>query len=266
MRQRLKCRMTTGRLQNALVPVLKPLKLVTTMSSGQKYPSLSAVYPQLFIILKHLQAVPPQESAAVQLCRTTIANELLQRYFPDRYSTLNAPKATVLDPRYKLLKCFDEPAVRQETYAAIRREQETIVIATADNEPEGDVTNAGNAADHQSKKARVELEPENIFDDLALLCSADDDSLVHTDELTAYLAETPLSVKADIIQYWNDNSRRYPKLATLARKYLCIPATSVPSECAFSTAGHVVNRRRANLAPETVDMLVFLNRNWDICN
>jgi hypothetical protein len=155
------------------------------------------------------------------------------------------------------LKFFEAP-VRQETYAAVRIELETIVIATADNAPE--------VIEPLPKRARIEPANDNktVFDDLALLCAADE-SVAHSDELTSYLSETPLSVKADILQYWSDNCKRYPKLATLARKYLCIPATSVPSECAFSTAGHVVNRRRASLAPETVDVLVFLNRNWDVC-
>ena len=32
----------------------------------------------------------------------------------------------------------------------------------------------------------------------------------------------------------------------------------------FLTAEHMVNRHRASLALETVDMLVFLNHNWDL--
>ena len=121
-------------LAQAVVPVLKPLKQVTTMSSGQKYPSLSAVYPQLYIVLKHVQAVQPGDSLAVKQCRSAITDELRRRYYPYGYSTLNAPKATVFDPRYKLLKFFEAP-VRQETYAAVRIELETIVIATAVNAP-----------------------------------------------------------------------------------------------------------------------------------
>ena len=36
-----------------------------------------------------------------------------------------------------------------------------------------------------------------------------------------------------------------------------VPATSVPSEQAFSLAGYIVNQRRACLLPENVNMLVF---------
>lgn len=236
-------------LAQAMISLLKPLKQVTTMSSGQKYPSLSSIYPQMFIVLRNVEASKPDDSAVIQQCRRTISDQLRQRYYPTGFSTLNGPKASVFDPRYKLLKIFAESS-RQETYAAVRSELETIDAEEAD------------ATEPAPKRTRVEN--ENIFDDLAALCAADD-SLNQSDELATYLGETPLSVNSDILQFWHDNRKRYAKLSTLARKYLCIPATSVPSESAFSTAGHIVNRRRASLAPDTVDMLVFLNRNWELC-
>ena len=42
---------------------------------------------------------------------------------------------------------------------------------------------------------------------------------------------------------------------------LCIPATSAPSERAFSTGGNIVTCHRSALEPETVDRLVFLANN-----
>ena len=46
----------------------------------------------------------------------------------------------------------------------------------------------------------------------------------------------------------------------MVQKYLCIPATSVPSERAFSAAGHIIKSKQASLLPEHVDMLVFLTQ------
>ena len=61
--------------------------------------------------------------------------------------------------------------------------------------------------------------------------------------------------------WWKNNAIRYPVLSKLALKYLAIPATSVPSERAFSFTSHIVNVKRARLQPSTVNILVFLSEN-----
>ncbi|KAL3244536.1 hypothetical protein MRX96_002295 [Rhipicephalus microplus] len=54
---------------------------------------------------------------------------------------------------------------------------------------------------------------------------------------------------------------RYPSVAKLRTQYLPIPATSVPSERAFSVAGEVVSVRRERLLPDHVEQLIFLHDN-----
>ncbi|KAK5925637.1 hypothetical protein CgunFtcFv8_018146 [Champsocephalus gunnari] len=56
-------------------------------------------------------------------------------------------------------------------------------------------------------------------------------------------------------------SDELPLLSTLARKYLIVPGTNVPSELVFSTAGDIVSATRATLHPDNVNMLLFLNKN-----
>jgi hypothetical protein len=53
----------------------------------------------------------------------------------------------------------------------------------------------------------------------------------------------------------------YPHLSILARKYLGIVATSVPSEMLFSVTGNIVNTKRSLLDPSNVEKLVFLHDN-----
>ena len=52
-------------------------------------------------------------------------------------------------------------------------------------------------------------------------------------------------------------------MATLARIYLGVPATSVPSERVFSTAGDIVTAQRSRLAGDHIDQLIFLKKNLD---
>ena len=78
-------------------------------------------------------------------------------------------------------------------------------------------------------------------------------------EIQKYISEDPVSESPLI--WWQNKRSKYPILSSLAQKYLSVPATSVPSERAFSIAGHVVNRKRACLNPDSVNMLVFLADN-----
>ena len=80
-------------------------------------------------------------------------------------------------------------------------------------------------------------------------------------EVDYYMRDCPLSLELNPLKWWKENHGRFPRLARLAKRYLCIPGTSVPSERVFSEAGLVVNRLRTRLTPEHVDMLIFLNKN-----
>lgn len=44
---------------------------------------------------------------------------------------------------------------------------------------------------------------------------------------------------------------------------MCVPATSVESKRTFSTTGQIVSERRSRLKPQKVNMLTFLNRNFE---
>ena len=65
----------------------------------------------------------------------------------------------------------------------------------------------------------------------------------------------------DPLLWWKNREVLYPILSKLAKKYLAIPASSVPSERIFSLAGNLVTKKRVNLLPENVDLLIFLNKN-----
>jgi hypothetical protein len=47
----------------------------------------------------------------------------------------------------------------------------------------------------------------------------------------------------------------------IAFKHLSIPATSVPSERLFSSAGDIISTKRACLGPDLASELIFLHGN-----
>ena len=63
------------------------------------------------------------------------------------------------------------------------------------------------------------------------------------------------------LKRWRKNVERYPLMKIAVMKLFSTPATSVPSECVFSTAGDIVNNKRNCLLPKNVDMLVFMYKN-----
>ncbi|GES94450.1 zinc finger BED domain-containing protein 4-like [Rhizophagus clarus] len=88
-------------------------------------------------------------------------------------------------------------------------------------------------------------------------------------ELTRYLDNfrTPqASPNTDIFKWWIDNREKFPTLFKVARKYLGILATSVPSERLFSDAGNQITSERNRLKAETVNEILFLKRNMEYIN
>ncbi|GLD95989.1 hypothetical protein PINS_up004667 [Pythium insidiosum] len=66
------------------------------------------------------------------------------------------------------------------------------------------------------------------------------------------------SKHADVSAWFRANKMVYPRIELMARDFLAIPATSVPSERAFSKAGCVVTERRARLGSESVSAICEL--------
>ena len=84
------------------------------------------------------------------------------------------------------------------------------------------------------------------------------------DEVDFYRSESPVDLKDCPLTWWGQHQHRMPVLANFAKKILCIPATSVPSERVFSTAGGIVTSQRASISSENVDMLIFLKKNFSL--
>ena len=81
------------------------------------------------------------------------------------------------------------------------------------------------------------------------------------EEVVLYASTPVIDCNSDPLRWWYSHATTYPVMASFARKYLCIQATSSPSERLFSKAGSVITPNRANLNPDKASMLVFLSEN-----
>lgn len=101
---------------------------------------------------------------------------------------------------------------------------------------------------------------------LALLAASSESDTEEEEELVEncvcrYRAEPTISTDACPLDWWSKHAGSHSRLASIGKKYLATPATSVPCERLFSLAGHIVHKKRVSLSPENVNGLVCLS-NW----
>ena len=80
-------------------------------------------------------------------------------------------------------------------------------------------------------------------------------------ELDRYQSYDMLDVSECPFSWWAKHKQVFPNISKLALNVLFIPATSVPTERLFSTAGQIITERRNRLQPENAEKLIFLNLN-----
>jgi len=82
-------------------------------------------------------------------------------------------------------------------------------------------------------------------------------------ELTRYLADKreKRTKEFEILYYWKVSSNKYPILSLLAKDVLDVPASTVPSESAFSMGGRIIDPLRCSLSTSTVEALIC-SQSW----
>ncbi|KAG7477304.1 hypothetical protein MATL_G00092990 [Megalops atlanticus] len=104
--------------------------------------------------------------------------------------------------------------------------------------------------------------PAPAADHLSDVEDSSDDTALPEDGVTAYIEfKTPKGDPFDVSLWWKEHAKIFPNLAVIVRNVLTIPASSAASERDFSSAGFVIQERRTQLKPGTVDDILFLHSN-----
>ncbi|XP_041834649.1 zinc finger BED domain-containing protein 4-like [Melanotaenia boesemani] len=249
------------RTAEEIIEVLKPLKTITALVCTEASPSASMILPLKATLL---QSMEPNEgdSATVTQVKAAIRENLQQRYATSQ-DFLH--RCTVLDPRFKTLAHVDD-ACRERIYnslineiVAIQEESEESTGAAASSSETGPAA-ANESSPPVKKSAMAEL-----FGDLFKTQVGNKDTLqLVNEEVTKYKALPCIPADSDPLLWWKTSEYMYPLTAKLAKHYLAIPATSVPSERVFSTAGDIVTASRSSLTSDNVDKLIFLAKNMKL--
>ncbi|KAL2088169.1 hypothetical protein ACEWY4_016997 [Coilia grayii] len=109
---------------------------------------------------------------------------------------------------------------------------------------------------YQAKRPRLSSDHLSDVED------SSDDAELNEDEVSAYIQlKSPKGDSFDVLLWWKEHQEDFPNLAIIARGVLSIPASSAASERDFSSAGFVIQERRTQLKPGTVDDILFLHSN-----
>lgn len=278
--------------------ILEPFMLIQRLLEGQKYVTLSFVPYLITAVRKNLteMSVSARSSEVRGLCNKmlvhpvngmntywgsgdidTLFEEINEIGRGNRQKGLprNTLLAAALDPRSKKLKgmgandknkIWNELRKRMRAVHEAREPVEQRVVnldeddavevrvpvknplaelykGIGDDSEDEEAKNGGDEEDRVDTMINIELE---YYKSLKTL------------DITEGTTENGEEVFSNPLLWWKMQQKMLPLLSTLARRILCIPATSAPSERVFSTAGLTIAKCRASLQPQNASDLIFL--------
>ena len=283
-----------------LVTVLKPLSTVTALLCDACRPTISLVLPLRDRLLATLPPQTQDSASLVSAVKLAMIGNLSGRYQAEDLQ-LYLWQASALDPRFKTLPTLPQDR-RHMVYASLvglassdaNKIQPTVTVKQEPGIPAAthvqpqpgtsavveaitpllltlpavSLQTEGNGGSPPPKKKAA---MEDIFGDIYVTkvepATEVSIGVRAQQEVTKYTdhSQTPgIPLTEDPLLWWKSHQHEFPLLACVARRVLCVPGTSVPSERVFSTAGDVISAQRANLSPENADMLIFPKHNMRV--
>ena len=179
--------------------------------------------------------------------------------------TITGMIATLLDPRLKKLNFIRSEDIKseaiEELHCLYENEKFRSELDGNDFDSTHQRTQRTATATATSSSSSSNFILNALFDDND---NNNDPTVDEVDEVDDYLGLKLLKYDCDPLNWWKEHTKRFPLLSKIARRYLSISATSVPSERLFSDAGLHLTTRRNCLAPDLVNQLLFLKRNADL--
>ena len=78
-------------------------------------------------------------------------------------------------------------------------------------------------------------------------------------QINKRIPRIPRILNLNVLNWWFNQKKKLPLLSQIAKRLLCIQATSTPSERLFSAAGFTVWYRHNALSPLKIDKMMVLH-------
>jgi hAT family C-terminal dimerisation region len=252
------------KLLKVVAQVLEVFKVASQPLCGAKYPTLNSAVPvynylfdelESFLGMRNSEAGCREKAAIISQCdpddrhaltdALQAAYEQVRSYYSDVWADMYAI-AVILDPRLKLDYYKNNNWERKLVNHAKRALLRAIGVYGAAMPP--------------STQSEVVAYPgpveERAFGGVVKRRCVEKES-----ELGAYLSGGVAAVHEDILAWWERHVDAYPCLARIAREYLAISATSVPSERVFSGGADLITDKRGSLNEDTIRACMCL-KSW----
>lgn len=153
--------------------------------------------------------------------------------------------AAVLDPRFRSLSFLPAPEAAKCFVCTKHAFMDLQIKQQQDS---------GTVAPPAPKKRKIGDFGADILDSVSPT-----KGVVQT-EYDRFVAQPNEPRTTDVLDWWKSHATQYPTLATLARRYLAIPASSAASERLFSRLKLVATAARQNMSADTLCMLLFVEQ------
>ena len=249
-----------------IVPTLDPMEEAITYLGGDKHITASSVLPFLVNFNTFLET-NEDDPLYVTKFKSTLKREMIERCVKHLNFQL-LTKSSYFDKRYSKLSFVDKMGFLELEDDVLNKgsilEEIKIELVSIQEKING------NAA-HNEDSSVIDKPVRKKTKFLLMACDGGEsgDSVGGTEsgdgvcdavnEMNRYAKENTLKPDADILQWWFENRKLYPCMSVLARKYLCIQATSTTAERAMSLLGNIVTKKRICLTDENVKILTYLS-------
>uniref|UniRef100_A0A663F7A5 HAT C-terminal dimerisation domain-containing protein n=1 Tax=Aquila chrysaetos chrysaetos TaxID=223781 RepID=A0A663F7A5_AQUCH len=260
------------KLLQDLVPVMRTIKIAMSFLCEEQNMSVLSLMPCIHRIVTAIGQQSEEAGAVIKTVVGNIRSELTQRWgLSEDEKVLESPAviASFLDPRFKEMR-FLSPSLRSELHKRVKNMLSQIFnhqspSATQFWMPNSDYKADGGDAGSQlsAHKDRCSSTPSQSMYDILLGKDPTESMPEIHQQLENYIVEPLRKRSTNPLDWWKNNEHRFPAVARLSRQYLAIPATAMLPNQAFTTSESTMEHRRAVLAPENLDQILFLHQNFD---
>ncbi|KAF7203537.1 zinc finger BED domain-containing protein 1-like, partial [Nothobranchius furzeri] len=250
------------------VKCMQVLYTSTMCVSSEKLPTCSQIIPILMKLEAHFRQ-SDEDTVFTSSMKGKVWGSLQNRYQDENLQKF-LKEATLMDPRFKgkldegeaadIWDRLEKAAVANATAAVeqppIEDPQADRVMDDAEMKPE----KYPRTVQKSALEKLFEDEDRQLMEDAASHSVSRVPSITEQvqKELDIYKRLPRIPSGQDRVAWWWSKRDTLPNLSALSNTYLCVPASSTPSERVFSCAGHAISQERCRILSEKANMVIFL--------